>query len=1080
MSWTHYKGGIRQPWLRALAVAVAVAWGSLAWASAVPASSAKTAKSTKLATVLADLVSTPTNQTPAERAAQPSGFSLATAPKSVRDAVHTRLMRINAHNEVQVYILMSAVNDENLGQLRARGVSVEYADPAHRRVQARIPIAQLQTVAGLPFVNFIRLPNYAIRMTGSVNTEGDAILRSSLARTQTGVDGTGVRVGVISDGLKGVFATGCTTCAGVTGGPISTEDLPAATGTRNASGVLTSSSGGINGRSFAQNNDLEGLIPGCAFAGAGAEGTALLEIIHDIAPGAQLSFANADTDTAFNNAVNFLAASNDVVVDDLGFVGLPYDGTSAVSANTAAALNNNSNRIRGYFTSAGNFADEHYFGAYTDSNVAGNTISGITNSGHLHQFQSSADTVDTLNLGPKPYNVIKLCAQDDTANNCFGNSEVLIFLTWNDPFGGSSNDYDLFLVDDSTGAVVASSEDPQSGTQDPLEWIHYANDTGATGFFRIVVQNFNNSATAKNLSIFSFQPECASDGPRRLDPSRHERLNFNTATKSVPAQSDSGGSPVSVVSVGAICSASDATQTLFGGDPTRDESCFDTTHSTIEFFSSRGPTLDGRNKPDISAIDGVSITGAGNFPCDASAPNCHDPFFGTSAAAPHMAGIAALTLQGAPCLLKGSTGALADPAARGNLRSLLVDNAAALYDPGAGTALPNNMFGTGRADALATLLETLPIFNGSSSIQVNGTSAAGASLTSAQIDFIDPDNCPLTTMNWTTTGGNCGTGPGASMTCGFGSNSVSVSASNNGVSFSEPADVQIVVTNFDVGVSPSTQTVTAGQSADYTVTVSGVGGPYTIPITLACANLPAESSCSFNPPSVTPGGTSAVSTLTITTLPRPPAAAAPTGNGFPNQQVTRPYAPMAWLAAFVVVMTLGWVFVRFPARRQAAAGAGIIVAGVMAIQLSCGGGGGGPSTPPAPAVSLTPSTLTFASQGYGIESAPQAVTLRNSGTAALSITSIAASGDFAQSNNCNASLAARSSCTINVTFTPTAAGSRTGAVAITDNASNSPQSITLTGAGSPGTVAGTYNAIQVKGTAGALVNSSASVTLTVQ
>src|SRR5207247_2910761 len=99
----------------------------------------------------------------------------------------------------------------------------------------------------------------------------------------------------------------------------------------------------------------------CGFAGAGAEGTALLEIVHDLAPGARLAFANADTDLEFAQAVNFLAASNDVVLDDVSFFGQPADGTSAVSRNTAAALNNQIFPIRAYFTSVGNRDAAHYF-----------------------------------------------------------------------------------------------------------------------------------------------------------------------------------------------------------------------------------------------------------------------------------------------------------------------------------------------------------------------------------------------------------------------------------------------------------------------------------------------------------------------------------------------------------------------------------------------------------------------------------------------------------------------------------------------------------------------------------------------
>src|SRR2546430_1743572 len=89
---------------------------------------------------------------------------------------------------------------------------------------------------------------------------GDLVRANAGGSTTLAV--TGLRVGVISDGLKGVFATGCTTaCAGVDGGPISTGDLPTATGVRNASGVLTSSTGGIIARSFQANGDLEGLPP---------------------------------------------------------------------------------------------------------------------------------------------------------------------------------------------------------------------------------------------------------------------------------------------------------------------------------------------------------------------------------------------------------------------------------------------------------------------------------------------------------------------------------------------------------------------------------------------------------------------------------------------------------------------------------------------------------------------------------------------------------------------------------------------------------------------------------------------------
>ena len=101
----------------------------------------------------------------------------------------------------------------------------------------------------------------------------------------------------------------------------------------------------------------------------------------------------------------------------------------------------------------------------------------------------------------------------------------------------------------------------------------------------------------------------------------------------------------------------------------------------------------------------------------------------------------------------------------------------------------------------------------------------------------------------------------------------------------------------------------------------------------------------------------------------------------------------------------------------------------------------------APVVSLSATSLTFTSQALGSTSSPQLITLTNTGTAALAINSITVTGDFAQLNTCGAGLAPAASCAINVTFTPTAAGSRTGLLTITDNAPGSPQVVNLGGGG---------------------------------
>jgi uncharacterized repeat protein (TIGR01451 family) len=109
------------------------------------------------------------------------------------------------------------------------------------------------------------------------------------------------------------------------------------------------------------------------------------------------------------------------------------------------------------------------------------------------------------------------------------------------------------------------------------------------------------------------------------------------------------------------------------------------------------------------------------------------------------------------------------------------------------------------------------------------------------------------------------------------------------------------------------------------------------------------------------------------------------------------------------------------------------------------------TTVTAPAVTLAPSSLTFASKTLGTTSPSQGITLTNSGSAALTITGITVTGtnpgDFAQTNTCPASLGAGANCTISVAFTPVAAGARTAAVSIADNAGGSPQTVPLNGTG---------------------------------
>jgi hypothetical protein len=136
----------------------------------------------------------------------------------------------------------------------------------------------------------------------------------------------------------------------------------------------------------------------------------------------------------------------------------------------------------------------------------------------------------------------------------------------------------------------------------------------------------------------------------------------------------------------------------------------------------------------------------------------------------------------------------------------------------------------------------------------------------------------------------------------------------------------------------------------------------------------------------------------------------------------------------------------------------------------------------APNVSLAPTSLMFASQTVGTASASQAITLSNTGNAALSITSISITGtnssDFTETNTCGTSVAQSATCTITVVFQPTAAGNRTASISIADNAAGNPQTASLTGTAAPAP-AGSFTLSSNPGSISVAAGASGSTTLTV-
>ena len=129
----------------------------------------------------------------------------------------------------------------------------------------------------------------------------------------------------------------------------------------------------------------------------------------------------------------------------------------------------------------------------------------------------------------------------------------------------------------------------------------------------------------------------------------------------------------------------------------------------------------------------------------------------------------------------------------------------------------------------------------------------------------------------------------------------------------------------------------------------------------------------------------------------------------------------------------------------------VLTAGLATILAGCGANVNGGSASPAPQVSLSATTLTFSNTYIGLSSPAQTLTVTNSGNATLTISNIAISGDYSQTSSGCSSVSAGSTCLIAVTFTPTAIGTRTGALTLTTNAGTGTQTVNLTGTAAVGT-----------------------------
>lgn len=447
--------------------------------------------------------------------------------------------------------------DQLVSELEALGM--ENTAVFGRVVSGRLPIAALEQVSRLGALKLARSA-YAMTMAGAVTSQGDAAQLSDDARSVFGVDGTGVTVGTLSDSYN---------CGGGAVLDVSTNDLPAGVQ------ILTEE-------------------PGC-WSGTD-EGRAMMQIVHDVAPGADQAFHTAFGGIAdFANGIIELAviAEADVINDDVIYFAEPMfqDGAIAQAVDSVKAMG------VAYFSSAGNQDDQSYEAVYSDSGVPGNFLGGTR-----HDFDPGP-SVDSLMQVSIP-----------------GNTRVIFSFQWDQPAfsvsgtPGSASDIDIVLYSTTGEALAAGSRNNLGG--DPIEVFSYTNQTGTTKIYQIGIEHSSGPFPGKIKFVYY--------GNMTIN-------EFNTNSSTSYGHSNAAGGNA----VGAVRYSRTPD---FGVSPPLREGFSSKGGTEILFDTSGNPVNIQRQKPEIVAPDGGDNTFFGSDYEGNGFPN----FFGTSAAAPHAAGVAAL------------------------------------------------------------------------------------------------------------------------------------------------------------------------------------------------------------------------------------------------------------------------------------------------------------------------------------------------------------------------------------------------------------------------------------------------------
>lgn len=330
----------------------------------------------------------------------------------------------------------------------------------------------------------------------------------------------------------------------------------------------------------------------------GSHGVAVAEVVNDVAPGVSLNLSAFDTDVEFRQAVDWMIEEKvNVINTSGGYASGCFRGPGLFEPQIKKA------REAGitWVTSAGNLGNSHWEGTFTDNN-----------SNNIHEFSGSDETLSVEVEFVEIEGVIAAAA-------------VGAFLSWDAPCTGASDDYDLEFVFES-----------QSQLRRRADWVWKPGIPVKGGIYIVFTPNLGFVGRHDFIGLRVIRKR-ASAPPARLDIAIVDCLKCHTIEYRVPQGSVSIFEPAispNALTVGAFHQAPDRCPR---------DLCPET---NLLVYSSRGPTKDGRVKPDIAAPSHVSTSTYGKYTGDGSGQN--SGFDGTSASAPHVAGAVALIQQAFP------------------------------------------------------------------------------------------------------------------------------------------------------------------------------------------------------------------------------------------------------------------------------------------------------------------------------------------------------------------------------------------------------------------------------------------------